>query len=1096
MSTQADAVHPQRARIVKGLVSLGAVGALLGAPLAPAAAMTEPVADPEVPGSQSVVGIEQLAVSVVGDGTRTGNEAVPVSIHLFNPDGTLNGVTGIPYVGDEDGQHRFVLGADRDQAGALQLSADGSTLVIGGYDAELGAATNGALSELGTQRVVAAISADGSVDVSTSLSGAFSGGHIRGVAALDSTRYWVGGHGNNDAQAPYDAGVLTVEAGGDDPAVVVPGNSGQLRNHRVPGIYDGQLYVSSDRSNYSGIVQIGNGVPTETIAEEEFEVIAATPEGRDVPHDFVLAGDYLYVAFTEGDEPALVRYAEVSGSWEPDSAYPGEFWGVEAAETEDGVAVYATRGSGFGNELVQILDTNGLDEASSQVIATAEENYAFRGVAFAPGFAPGGAVELEELELLPADLDWQVQVPYGEGDALSAVLGADTNPRARFELTSEEIADLGSAEFQVSSADEDVVAADAVVIENHDGTYSLSAEPQSAGITELRITATLEGEEIAESTLRYWVLESLPEESALAHVGMADASTAQDVGDGHLLVADDDSLGIRLYGPTFDVPVNFFPIQGENHEHIPYERAHGETWDMEASARMDDTIFWIGSIGNSRSGNVRPDRDTIAATELTGSGAETELETLGYARGFKDALVAWDNADGHGLGAGAFSFERAVQPGYSVEGPNSLNVEGAAMAPDGQSLWLAFRSPLVDPEAGVGSNDVPESVGDHALLVEIAEIYDVTVNGAEIHITDYHLLDLGGRAIRGMANTGDGHYAIQAGSADNAGNFAIFGWTGDPDDAPVESVNPMGMSWDKDGSYESLPLVPSLQDGTSIRVVQDVGTVDLYDNGIEAQSVTPEFMKFFSHDYVLDFQGAFAEEGADPDPAPQPEPELTLGAERIEAGEEITVKGAGFSAGEQLLLQLNPELGSVEADESGEFSVTVRIPEDIPAGDYMLRALNSDGEVLAQAPLTVTESAQDEPTGVPTADPTDDPTTDPTADPTADPTWAPTDDAITDPTTDPTMEPAVDPTTDPTTDPTGAPTVDPTTEPTTEPKADPSQTATESPTASPTEPGEAGTDGLARTGAAIGAVFGGALLLVLLGLVMHLRARRSGQFTD
>lgn len=58
----------------------------------------------------------------------------------------------------------------------------------------------------------------------------------------------------------------------------------------------------------------------------------------------------------------------------------------------------------------------------------------------------------------------------------------------------------------------------------------------------------------------------------------------------------------------------------------------------------------------------------------------------------------------------------------------------------------------------------------------------------------------------------------------------------------------------------------------------------------------------------------------------------------------------------------------MEDDESGEFSVTVRIPEDIPAGDYMLRALNSDGDVLAEAPLTVTESAQDEPTGAPTVE--------------------------------------------------------------------------------------------------------------------------------
>lgn len=867
-------------RPLRTLTGLGVIGALLSLGTAPVTAGTAP--EPPLPD------VPQLAVSVVGDGVHTANDGVPVSIHLFDADGTHNGITGIPYAGDEEDQHRFVVGADRDQAAALQLSEDESTLVIGGYDADLGADTNSALTELGTERVIAAISADGSVDVSTSLAGAFSGSHIRGVAALDADRFWAGGHGNSDAQAPYDAGVLTVEAGGDDPTVVVPGNSGQLRNHRVPGFHQDQLYVSSDRSNYSGIVQVGDGAPTETIDEDGFALVAPTPEGRDTPHDFVFAGDHLYVAFTEGEEPALVRYAQTDGAWEADDAYPGEFWGVEAAEVDGGVAVYATRGSDFGNELVQLLDTGELAGAEESVIATAEENYAFRGVAFAPEFEPGGDVEVEQPEQFPAEIEWESQVPDGSGDALSAVIGAESNPQAVFGLSSDEISEFDGVEFDVTAADTEVVTADAVSIDqNDDGQYTLSATPEGTGTTELSISAQLNGETIASADLTYWVSAALEDESAYAHVGMSDASTAQDVGDGHFLTADDDSLGIRLYGPSFDVPINFFPIQGEDHELISYERQPGETWDTEASARIDDTIFWIGSQGNSRSGNLRPDRETIAATRVTGEGAGTELETLGYARGFQQALVDWDVADGHGLGAGALEFARATEAGYSAEGPNSLNVEGAAIAPDGESLWLGFRSPLVDPETGVGSNDEPGSEGDHALIVEIGSIYNVVVDDAEIEITDWHTLDLDGRAIRAMTNTEDGHYAIQAGSADDAGDFAIFGWSGDPGDAPVQSRNPLNLEgWT--GSYESLPLVPNLEDGTTVRVLQDAGTVDIYGNGLEAQGLDPELMKFVSHDYVLDFDGAFEEDGdtqhtEDPSDAPAggsaPDPSGTAAAD-------------------------------------------------------------------------------------------------------------------------------------------------------------------------------------------------------------------------
>jgi hypothetical protein len=53
----------------------------------------------------------------------------------------------------------------------------------------------------------------------------------------------------------------------------------------------------------------------------------------------------------------------------------------------------------------------------------------------------------------------------------------------------------------------------------------------------------------------------------------------------------------------------------------------------------------------------------------------------------RDALVAWDHEGQHGLGADRFGFLAATQPGVSAEGPDSLNIEGAAIAPDGTTLW-------------------------------------------------------------------------------------------------------------------------------------------------------------------------------------------------------------------------------------------------------------------------------------------------------------------------------------------------------------------------------------------------------------------------
>src|SRR5690606_22841231 len=137
----------------------------------------------------------------------------------------------------------------------------------------------------------------------------------------DGTRYWTGGHGN-DSVGDARAGVLTVEHGGDTPLAVTSGG-GTVNNSRVPVIHDGQLYVSSDRDGYHGVNRVGAGLPTSLV---DMTLVAAAPDGLEVPHDFVFVGENLYVTYTEGS-PAIVRYAQVDGEWIADGQYPGQFWG-------------------------------------------------------------------------------------------------------------------------------------------------------------------------------------------------------------------------------------------------------------------------------------------------------------------------------------------------------------------------------------------------------------------------------------------------------------------------------------------------------------------------------------------------------------------------------------------------------------------------------------------------------------------------------------------------------------------------------------------------------------------------------------------------
>src|SRR5699024_5028506 len=99
---------------------------------------------------------------------------------------------------DADGQYDFSLGANRDQQGALQRSANGQLVSIGGYDfvADGSTGLNGSSSD-DIMRVIATMDTAGSVDVSTGLGYGFNERHIRGVTTIDGSAFWAGGHGND-----------------------------------------------------------------------------------------------------------------------------------------------------------------------------------------------------------------------------------------------------------------------------------------------------------------------------------------------------------------------------------------------------------------------------------------------------------------------------------------------------------------------------------------------------------------------------------------------------------------------------------------------------------------------------------------------------------------------------------------------------------------------------------------------------------------------------------------------------------------------------------------------------------------------------------
>ena len=88
----------------------------------------------------------------------------------------------------------------------------------------------------------------------------------------------------------------------------------------------------------------------------------------------------------------------------------------------------------------------------------------------------------------------------------------------------------------------------------------------------------------------------------------------------------------------------------------------------------------------------------------------------------------------------------------------------------------------------------------------------------------------------------------------------------------------------------------------------------------------------------------------------------------VAAGAVLPLDGRDFGAGESYVLRLvgalrEYELGEVEADAEGLFSIELAIPGSVVPGAYQVVAVAPDGDVAARLDLTVLEAEAAEPEG-------------------------------------------------------------------------------------------------------------------------------------
>ncbi|MEU9358795.1 hypothetical protein AB0D35_11900 [Streptomyces sp. NPDC048301] len=400
---------------------------------------------------------------------------------------------------------------------------------------------------------------------------------------------------------------------------------------------------------------------------------------------------------------------------------------------------------------------------------------------------------------------------------LSGAVGATGDPVVKVTVA-QSGADASALTVAASASSKSSVAGTSDVTVTGTGTTrTLSVSARARGYTDLTVKVTGLGGKTATKKLYYAASASVQNAADTRYLtGSSDASAAVDVGGGYAVVADDESNTLRLY----DLSASGAPVRTWD---VASKLGVSKEIDIEGAARVGNTVYWTGSLGNNKDGEYKADRNTVFTTTVSGSGASTQLTVGGSYRKLRDDLVAWDEAndDRYGFAAG-------TEDGEAPKQIDGFNVEGLEFAPGSTSTaYVGFRAPLVPPKSG-----------GKALIVPVTNFDKVAGSGAKAVFGTPIELDLGGLAIRDIRKNAADQYLIVAGSweaDDNSDPYTLYSWDGVAGHAPVKRAS---LPTTDPGGWEAVVSVPDLTEaGARAQVITDAGAADLYGDGTEAKDL-------------------------------------------------------------------------------------------------------------------------------------------------------------------------------------------------------------------------------------------------------------------
>ncbi|BAB77800.1 ExeM/NucH family extracellular endonuclease [Anabaena sp. FACHB-709] len=438
-----------------------------------------------------------------------------------------------------------------------------------------------------------------------------------------------------------------------------------------------------------------------------------------------------------------------------------------------------------------------------------------------------------------------VPLPQIGAGAISGVINDPTDPARTLGINftlSDTDTPVENLTITVTSSNQAVVPDANLTLTGTGAERNLKINPAGVGLANITLTVS-DGTLSSSYIINYAASAGSVSPDTRFLTGTSDASSAIAIDANYMFVADDEDQTIRLY----DRRNSGLPLASFDFTSLLGLSGSSEV-DIEASTRIGNTIYWSGSHSNNSNGNDSPNRERIFATQISGTGASATLTFQGYYQFLEDDLIAWDNNNGHGLGAGFLGLAESAANGVSPEIRNGFNIEGLTVAPDGNTAYVSFRAP-----------NQPTSDRTNALIIPVTNFTNIlNTTGGTSGAASFGapiFLDLGGRGVRSIERNSSNQYLIIAGPPGGStgiapNDFRLYTWTGNATDAPVLRISDL-TALNTNGSFESIVEVPdSLTNNTQIQLLVDNGDTVWYNNGTISKDLAQDNLQKFRSEVI------------------------------------------------------------------------------------------------------------------------------------------------------------------------------------------------------------------------------------------------------